>query len=261
MQAMNDLFDVSGKTALVTGGSRGIGLMIARGLVQGGARVIVSSRKSADVEAAAQELSGLGDCHAIPADISTQHGAQALAAATRERFPSLDILVNNAGAVWGAPLEEFPPAGWEKILSTNVEGVFHLTIALLGELRAAASVEDPARVINIGSIDGLRTPSVENYSYSASKAAVHMLTRHLAKRLASEHITVNAIAPGPFESRMMAWALEDPELRSGIESEVPLGRIGRPEDVAGLTLFLASRAGAYMTGTVIPLDGGITGCG
>jgi NAD(P)-dependent dehydrogenase (short-subunit alcohol dehydrogenase family) len=257
---MSDLFDVSGKTALVTGGSRGIGMMIARGLVQAGARVIVSSRRSADVEAAAQELSALGDCHAIPADISTQEGAQALAAATRERFASLDILVNNAGAVWGAPLEEFPAVGWEKILATNVEGVFHLTIALLGELRASASAEDPARVINIGSIDGLRTPSVENYSYSASKAAVHMLTRHLAKRLASEHITVNAIAPGPFESKMMAWALDDPELRSGIEGEVPLGRIGRADDVAGLTLFLASRAGAYMTGTVIPLDGGITGC-
>jgi NAD(P)-dependent dehydrogenase (short-subunit alcohol dehydrogenase family) len=258
---MSDLFDVSGKTALVTGGSRGIGLMIANGLVRAGARVIVSSRKSADVEAAAQELSALGDCHAIPADISTQDGAQALAAATRERFPSLDILVNNAGAVWGAPLEEFPAVGWQKILATNVEGVFHLTVALLGELRAAATVEDPARVINIGSIDGLRTPSVENYSYSASKAAVHMLTRHLAKRLASEHITVNAIAPGPFESKMMAWALENPELRSAVEQEVPLGRIGRPDDVAGLTLFLASRAGAYMTGTVIPLDGGITGCG
>jgi NAD(P)-dependent dehydrogenase (short-subunit alcohol dehydrogenase family) len=257
---MSDLFDVSGKTALVTGGSRGIGLMIAGGLVQAGARVIVSSRKSADVQAAAQELSALGDCHAIPADISTQKGAQDLAAATRERFPALDILVNNAGAVWGAPLEEFPAAGWEKILTTNVEGVFHLTVALLGELRAAATVEDPARVINIGSIDGLRAPSVENYSYSASKAGVHMLTRHLAKRLASEHITVNAIAPGPFESKMMAWALEDPELRAGVEQEVPLGRIGRPDDVAGLTLLLASRAGAYMTGTVIPLDGGITGC-
>src|SRR3984957_5502593 len=227
---MSDLFDVSGKTALVTGGSRGIGLMIARGPVQGGARGLVSSRQSAHVEAAAQELSELGDCHAIPADISTQQGAQALAAATRERFPSLDILVNNAGAVWGAPLEEFPHAGWEKILSTNVEGVFHLTIALLGELRAAASVEDPARVINIGSIDGLRTPSVENYSYSASKAAVHMLTRHLAKRLASEHITVNAIAPGPFESKMMAWVLDDPQARSQVEASVPLGRIGSPDD-------------------------------
>jgi len=257
---MSDLFDVSGKTALVTGGSRGIGLMIARGLVQAGASVIVSSRKSEDVRAAAEQLGELGECQAIPGDVSTPAGAGELAAATREIFPTLDILVNNAGVVWGAPLEEFPAIGWDKVAHTNVEGVFHLTVALLDSLRAAASVEDPARVINIGSIDGLRTPAVENYSYSASKAAVHMLTRHLAKRLAAEHITVNAIAPGPFESKMMAWALEDPELRSRIESEVPLGRIGRPDDVAGLTLFLASRAGAYMTGTVIPLDGGITGC-
>jgi NAD(P)-dependent dehydrogenase (short-subunit alcohol dehydrogenase family) len=169
---MSDLFDVSGKTALVTGGSRGIGLMIARGLVDGGARVIVSSRKTADVEAAAEELSASGDCHAIPADISTQQGALELAAATRERFPSLDILVNNAGAAWGAPLEEFPASGWEKVLSTNVEGIFHLTVALLPELRAAASVEDPARVINIGSINGLQPPPVENYSYSASNPVV-----------------------------------------------------------------------------------------
>jgi len=257
---MSDLFDVSGKTALVTGGSRGIGLMIADGLVRAGARVIVSSRKQADIEAAGEQLSALGDCVAIPGDISTREGAQALAAATRERFPSLDILVNNAGAVWGAPLEDFPAAGWEKVLSTNVEGIFNLTVALLPELRAAAEVEDPARVINIGSIDGLRTPSVPNYSYSASKAAVHMLTRHLARDLAPEHITVNAIAPGPFESRMMAWALDNPDTRSAVEQEVPLGRIGRGDDVAGLTMFLASRAGAYMTGTVIPLDGGITGC-
>jgi NAD(P)-dependent dehydrogenase (short-subunit alcohol dehydrogenase family) len=258
---MSDLFDVSGKTALVTGGSRGIGLMIARGLVQAGSRVVVSSRKADDVSAAAQELAKLGDCEAIPGDISSPEGAAALAAAVQERFPSLDILVNNAGAAWGAPLEEFPPGGWEKVLHTNVEGVFHLTVALLGPLRASATAEDPARVINIGSIDGLRTPSVENYSYSASKAAVHMLTRHLAKRLASEHITVNAIAPGPFESKMMAWVLENPERRRAVEQDVPLGRIGRPDDVAGVTLLLASRAGAYLTGTVIPVDGGITGCG
>jgi NAD(P)-dependent dehydrogenase (short-subunit alcohol dehydrogenase family) len=257
---VSDLFDITGKTALVTGGSRGIGLMIARGLVQAGARVIVSSRKSADVEAAAAELAALGDCHAIPADISTQEGAQALAAAARERFPSLSILVNNAGAAWGAPLEEFPASGWQKVLSTNVEGIFHLTVALLPQLREAASAEDPARVINIGSINGLEPPSVENYSYSASKAAVHMLTRHLAKRLASEHITVNAIAPGPFQSKMMSYALDDPATREAIEQGVPLGRIGSPDDVAGLTLFLGSRAGAYVTGTVIPLDGGITGC-
>jgi NAD(P)-dependent dehydrogenase (short-subunit alcohol dehydrogenase family) len=258
---MSDLFDVSGKTALVTGGSRGIGLMIARGLVQAGASVIVSSRKSEDVRAAAAELGKLGECQAIPGDVSTPAGAGELAAATREIFPTLDILVNNAGVVWGAPLEEFPAIGWDKVAHTNVEGVFHLTVALLDSLRAAASAEDPARVINIGSIDGLRTPAVENYSYSASKAAVHMLTRHLAKRLASEHITVNAIAPGPFESKMMAFALDNPETREAIEQTVPLGRIGRPDDVAGLALFLASRAGAYLTGTVIPLDGGITGCG
>ncbi len=257
---MNGLFDVTGKTALVTGGSRGIGLMIARGLVDAGARVLVSSRKVEELSAAGQQLAELGECYAVPGDISTVEGAHALAAATRERFQSLDILVNNAGAVWGAPLEEFPEVGWEKVLATNVEGIFHLTVALLSELRAAADPEDPARVINIGSIDGLRTPSVENFSYSASKAAVHMLTRHLAKRLASESITVNAIAPGPFESKMMAWALEDPDLRATVEREVPLGRIGRPEDVAGLALFLASRAGSYLTGTVIPLDGGITGC-
>jgi NAD(P)-dependent dehydrogenase (short-subunit alcohol dehydrogenase family) len=257
---MNELFDVSGKTALVTGGSRGIGLMIARGLVQAGARVIVSSRKRDDVEAAARELATLGDCHAIPADVSTPEGAQALAAATAARFPSLDILVNNAGAAWGAPLEEFPASGWDKVMHTNVEGIFHLTVALLPALRAAAEEEDPARVINIGSIDGLRTPTVENYSYGASKAAVHMLTRHLAKRLAAEQITVNAIAPGPFQSKMMA-IMEDPEVRSAIEGSVPLARIGRPDDIVGVTLLLASRAGSYMTGTVIPLDGGITGCG
>ncbi len=257
---MSELFDVSGKSALVTGGSRGIGLMIARGLVQAGARVIVSSRKSADVQGTAQELAAFGECHAIPGDVSTPEGAAALAAGTVKRFGSLDILVNNAGAVWGAPLEEFPQAGWEKVLHTNVEGVFHLTVALLEALRTGATPSDPARVINIGSIDGLRTPGVENYSYSASKAAVHMLTRHLAKRLASDHITVNAIAPGPFESKMMAFALEDPESREAIERSVPLGRIGHPDDVAGLALFLASRAGAYVTGTVIPLDGGITGC-
>jgi NAD(P)-dependent dehydrogenase (short-subunit alcohol dehydrogenase family) len=257
---MSDLFDVSGRTALVTGGSRGIGLMIARGLVQAGAKVIVSSRKSDDVQAAADELSAHGHCRAIAADISTREGAAQLAAATSAQFAELDILVNNAGVVWGASLEEFPQQGWDKVVHTNVEGVFNLTVALLPALRAAAQLRAPARVINIGSIDGLRTPSLENYSYSASKAAVHMLTRHLAKRLASEQITVNAIAPGPFESKMMAFALDDPQMRESIETSVPLGRIGRPDDAAGLTLFLASRAGSYLTGTVIPLDGGITGC-
>ncbi len=257
---MAGLFDVAGRTALVTGGSRGIGLMIARGLVEAGAGVVISSRKREDIESAAAELSAHGSCEAIVGDVSTPEGAAELARAAREVLPSLDILVNNAGAVWGAPLEEFPQSGWDRTMHTNVEGVFHLTVALLDALRAAAGPDEPARVINIGSIDGIRTPGVDNYSYSASKAGVHMLTRHLARRLAGEHITVNAIAPGPFESKMMAFALSDPEVRSAIEQSVPLGRIGRPDDVAGLTLFLASRAGAYMTGTVIPLDGGITGC-
>jgi NAD(P)-dependent dehydrogenase (short-subunit alcohol dehydrogenase family) len=257
---MGELFDVSGKTALVTGGSRGIGQMIASGLLQAGARVIVSSRKAGDLEATARELAKIGDCEAIPSDVSTPAGAAELAGATQARFPELDILVNNAGAGWGAPLEEFPAGGWEKVLHTNVEGVFHLTVALLPALRAGADADDPARVINIGSIDGLRPPALETYSYSASKAAVHMLTRHLAKRLAGEHITVNAIAAGPFESKMTAFVLDTPENREMVEQMVPLGRIGRPDDVAGLTLFLASRAGSYLTGAVIPLDGGISGC-
>jgi NAD(P)-dependent dehydrogenase (short-subunit alcohol dehydrogenase family) len=258
---MSDLFDVSGKTALVTGGSRGIGLMIARGLVQAGARVIISSRKSDDVEAAARELAALGECEAIPGDVSTPAGAAALAEAVRARFDTLGILVNNAGVTWGAPLEEFPQSGWDRAVHTNVEGIFHLTVAMLPALRAAASAGDPARVINIGSVDGLRPPVMENYSYSASKAAVHMLTRHLAKRLASEHITVNAIAPGPFDSKMTAFILDTADARQAVERTVPLGRIGRPDDAAGLTQFLASRAGSYLTGTVIALDGGITGCG
>ncbi len=258
---MGDLFDIAGKTAVVTGGSRGIGLMIARGLVEAGARVIISSRKTPDVEAAAAELAGAGECEAITGDVSSHDGAVALADEIRSRFSTLDILVNNAGVTWGAPVDDFPQIGWDKVIGTNVEGVFNLTTALLPELRAAASAEDPARVINIGSIDGLRAPTFENYSYGASKAAVHMLTRHLAKRLASEQITVNAIAPGPFESKMTAFMFEAPDGREAITNMVPLGRVGRPDDAAGLVRFLASRAGSYLTGTVIQLDGGITGCG
>ena len=223
--------------------------------------MVIASRKAEDLEAAAAELRGSGECEAIPADLSTPEGAGALAEAVRARFDALHILVNNSGATWGAPLEEFPASGWDRVIHTNLEGIFHLTVALLPALRAAATADDPARVINIGSIDGIRVPLAENYSYSASKAAVHMLTRHLARRLAAEHITVNAIAPGPFQSKMMAFMLDTPEKRAEVERQVPLGRIGRPDDAAGLTVFLASRAGSYLTGAVIPLDGGITGCG
>ncbi|HYI99539.1 MAG TPA: SDR family oxidoreductase [Thermoleophilaceae bacterium] len=256
-----DLFSVRGKTAVVTGGSRGVGLMIARGLVEAGVDVVISSRKADACERAAAELSEVGRCTAIPADLATQAGAVALADAVRERGARLDLLVNNAGATWGEPLESYPDSAWDRVLDTNVRGVFQLTVAALDMLRAAASAEDPARVINVGSIDGLKAPMMESYAYSASKAAVHQLTRHLAKRLASEQITVNAIAPGPFESKMTAFMLENPDARAIVEQQLPLGRIGRPDDIVGTTLFLSSRAGSYLTGTVIPVDGGIVGCG
>ena len=248
---MSSLFSLEGKRALVTGGSRGIGLEIARGFVAAGVDVTIASRKAAAVAAGAQELG----CRGIAADLSTPDGCRALAA---EIDGPLDVLVNNAGATWGAPIEEFPDAGWDKVLNTNVKGVFHLTVALLPRLREAARAGDPARVVNIGSVEGILVPTAENYSYSASKAAVHMLTRHLARRLAAEHITVNAIAPGPFRSQMMAFLLDSEEGRAAVASAVPLGRIGSPEDLVGTTTFLCSRAGAYLTGTVIPLDGGIT---
>nr|WP_240956486.1 glucose 1-dehydrogenase [Micromonospora sp. HNM0581] len=252
------MFSVDGKTVLVTGGSRGIGLMIARGFVAAGAHVIISSRKADVCEAVAMELAAHGRCAAIPADLGHDGGAQQLAAAVQDRAGKLDVLVNNAGATWGAPLESYPENAFDKLWAVNVKSVFRLTTALLPALRAAAGPDDPARVINIGSVDGIRVPSMEVYAYSATKAAVHMLTRSLAHQLANEQITVNAIAPGPFESKMMAFALDDPGSRSAIEAQVPLGRIGRPEDMAGTAIYLASRAGAYLTGAVIPVDGGLT---
>jgi NAD(P)-dependent dehydrogenase (short-subunit alcohol dehydrogenase family) len=258
---MSDLFSVKGKTVLVTGGSRGIGLMIAQGFVEAGADVVISSRKAEVCEAVAAQLSTVGSCTAIPADLSTDDGASGLAAAVRERVPRLDVLVNNAGAAWGAPLESYPDAAFDKLWAVNVKGVFRLTVGLLPALRAAATAEDPARVINIGSIDGIRVPDMETYAYSASKAAVHMLTRALAHQLAPEHITVNAIAPGPFDSKMMAFVLDDPAARAAIEEHVPLRRIGRPDDMAGTAIFLAARAGSYLTGAVIPVDGGLTSHG
>ncbi|MGA3490461.1 glucose 1-dehydrogenase [Micromonosporaceae bacterium DT55] len=255
---MPDLFSVQGKTVLVTGGSRGIGLMIAEAFVEAGARVIISSRKAGVCHEVAERLSAKGQCEAIPADLSDSAGADTLAAAVNERLGSLDVLVNNAGATWGAPLAEYPEAAFDKLWAVNVKAIFRLTTQLLPALRKAADAEDPARVINIGSVDGIRVPSMEVYAYSATKSAVHMLTRSLAHQLAREHITVNAIAPGPFESKMMAFALDSPEIRAAIEDEVPLGRIGRPEDMGGTAIYLASRAGAYLTGAIIPVDGGMT---
>jgi NAD(P)-dependent dehydrogenase (short-subunit alcohol dehydrogenase family) len=249
------LFSIDGKTALVTGGSRGIGKMIATGFVEAGAKVYIAARKHAASEETAAELSKIGDCIALEADLSSEEGCRALATEIQNREDKLDILVNNAGATWAVPIEEFGDAAWDRALNVNVKGVFHMTRFLLPELRAAARPEDPARVINIGSIDGLRVPRMDTYSYSASKAAVHMLTRHLASKLAPD-ITVNAIAPGPFESKMMAETLRT--FGDQIAASAPLRRIGRPDDMAGTAIFLASRAGSYLTGAVIPVDGGIS---
>ena len=252
---MKDLFSIEGKVALVTGGSRGIGLMIARGYVEAGARVYVSARKASVCEEVAAELSKVGTCIAVPADLSSEAEAVRLAGEIADREPALHILVNNAGANWGAPLSEYPDAAWDKLLALNVKAVFHLTRALLPQLEAAARPGDPARVVNIGSIDGLHVPALETYAYSTSKAAVHHLTRVLARQLAPRGITVNAVAPGPFESKMMAETLE--RFRDAIIGSCPMGRIGEPEDMAGVAIYLASRAGAYVTGAVIPVDGGI----
>ncbi len=232
--------------------------MIAGGFVGAGAKVYVSSRDESACADTAAELSEVGECVALPANLATEAGCAALAGQLSEREDRLHILVNNAGNTWGAPLEEFDDAAWDRVLSLNVKGVFHTTRFLLPQLEAAASAEDPARVINIGSIDGIHVPVLETYSYSASKAAVHQLTRHLAKRLAPR-ITVNAIAPGPFESKMMAATLD--AFGEQIASSAPMRRIGRPDDMAGAAIYLASRAGAYLTGAVIPVDGGIATVG
>ena len=252
---MTDLFSVAGKTVLVTGGSRGIGRMIAGGFVAAGSRVYVSSRHAEACEAVAAELSEVGVCFSVPADLSTESGCRALARELTGREERLHVLVNNAGNTWGAPLEEFDDAAWDRVLSLNVKGVFHTTKFLLPLLEAAAGDDDPARVVNIGSIDGIHVPVLETYSYSASKAAVHQLTRHLARKLAPR-ITVNAIAPGPFESKMMAATLD--AFGAQIAAGAPMKRIGRPDDMAGAAIYLASRAGAYLTGAVIPVDGGIS---
>jgi NAD(P)-dependent dehydrogenase (short-subunit alcohol dehydrogenase family) len=203
----------------------------------------------------AAELSELGECVALPANLSTEEGCRALADEVASREDRLAILVNNAGATWGAPMAEFDDAAWDRVLDLNVKGVFHLTRFLVPLLAAAGTADDPARVINIGSIDGIHVPALETYSYSASKAAVHQMTRVLAAQLARQHIAVNAIAPGPFESKMMAATLQ--AFGDQIADSAPLKRIGRPDDMAGTAIFLSSRAGSYLTGAVIPVDGGI----
>ncbi len=252
-----ELFDLTGKVAVVTGGSRGIGLMIARGLLQAGASVYISSRKADAVAAAEAELAAFGKVVGIAADLASVDECRRLAAEVGEREDRLHVLVNNAGATWGQPLEDYTEAGWDRVADLNMKSPFFLTQAFLPLLQAAASVEDPARVINVGSIDGLHVNPLPHFPYSASKAGVHHLTRHLARELGPKQITVNAIAPGPFESKMMAFALDDPEMRAAVAASSPLGRIGRPDDMAGVAVYLSSRAGSYVSGAVIPVDGGI----
>lgn len=252
---IEELFSVGGKIALVTGGSRGLGEMIARAYVENGARVYITARRAEACDALARELSQFGECISIPADLSRMQEIDRLSAELRKRESRLDILVNNAGASWGAPFEEFPENGWDKVMDLNVKSVFFLTQRLLSLLQAGASKDAWSRVINIGSIEGIRTTHLEAYSYAASKAGVNHLTRIMAKFLAPQYIAVNAIAPGYFPSKMTA-AIEDEGQREVIDS-APMKRMGNADDLAGIALYLASKASGFVCGAVIPVDGGL----
>ena len=247
------LFDVRGANVLVTGGSRGIGRFIARGFVEAGANVFISARQAEDCDAAAAELAKSGRCTSLPADLASVAAIEDLVARLRAQVSSLDVLVNNAGATFGAPVDSYPEAQWDTVVDVNLKAPFYLVQKLLPLLRAAAGPGRPARVINVGSIAGLIPMGRDSFAYSASKAGLHHLTRHLARHLAPA-VNVNTIAPGAFETRMISFALAN---RAALEAQVPGGRVGQAEDVAGVAIFLASRAGAYVTGAVLPVDGGL----
>jgi 2-deoxy-D-gluconate 3-dehydrogenase len=260
---IDDLFSIDGKTALVTGGSRGIGEMIAAGFLANGVTVYISSRKADVCDATAERLAKEygGECISLPADLSTIEGIDSLTERLKEQTDHIDILVNNAGASWGAPLEEFPEVGWDKVMDTNVKGVFFLTQRLLPLLEKNATSEDPSRVINIGSVDGIQVPMWDTFSYGASKAAVHHLTRQMASHLVRRNIVANAIAPGPYPTWMLSTGVGTGGDVDGTDWDLigrgnPRGRVGTPEDIAGLTIFLSSRAGAYTVGETISTDGG-----
>jgi NAD(P)-dependent dehydrogenase (short-subunit alcohol dehydrogenase family) len=256
---IEELFGVAGKTVVVTGGSRGIGRMISEGFVRAGARVYITARKAEACDATAAELSELGECISLPGDLSNEAGCQAFAGAIAEREPAVNVLINNAGATWGAPLEEYPDSAFDKCWSVNVKAPFTLTRLLLPQLRKAASDADPSRVINIGSVNGLVPPASDNYAYAASKAAIHMLTRQLAQSLVGDRITVNGIAPGLFPSNMTQFMFDRAGGEDPLAAGIPLGRIGRPGDMAGAAIYLSSAAGSYLTGALLVVDGGLVG--
>ena len=249
-----ELFSLKGRSALITGGSRGIGRMIAEGFLRAGARVYISARKADACVATADELSAIGPCVSLPADVSTQGGVQQLVASYQQHEQSLDILVNNAGAAWGAPYEDFPESGWDKVVDLNLKAPFFLTQALTPLLKKAAT-DHLAKVIHIASIDGVSVNPQETYSYAASKAGLIHLTRRMALKLAPERIAVSAIAPGAFASTMNKDARDHGD---EVAQRIPLGRIGTPEDMAGAAIFLASRAGDYVMGSTLIVDGGVT---
>lgn len=256
---LDKLFSLEGKTALVTGAASGIGRMAATALIEAGCNVLIASRKGDACEAVAAELNQLGGGKAIgfAGDVSSEEGIKTLVKEVNSRTDKLDILINNAGVTWGEPLDTFPYKAWSKVMDVNVTGVFHLSQQLLPLLEKSASPGDPARVINLGSVMGTAALGEGAYSYAASKAAVHHITKIMARELAHRHITFNAFAPGPFQSKMTAFATATEDQADHVGKGVPLGRIGTPEDIAGATLYLCGRGGAYITGAILPLDGGI----
>lgn len=257
---LSELFSLEGKNALVTGGAQGLGRMIAEALLSAGASVAITSRKADVCEAAATEIASLGRCIALPGDLATPDDVIDLVSRYRENVGDCDILVNNAGRTWGGEIDTFPDKAWPGLMAVNVQTPFTLVRELLPELEQSGTADDPARVINIGSIAGMKTERLKAYSYAASKAALHMLTRDLAGDLAKRNITVNAIVPGFFPTKMTAHMRDEDEVDPALLSHIPLGRLGKPEDIAALVILLSGRGGGYITGNLIPVDGGVVGC-